>query len=681
MKGPSPLQYGSEICFMQPNLQTHTPSKKKTIKKAKTRPSGVLRFAPIHQKTTLGIGKVQADVASFLYPLFAYDLIQLKGKVIMAPPVLSFFTEIVLHVDIYLNEDFFIVCENDKKIRQIPEYAMISDAIGDLIDYAELSSSLKDHRTDTFSAFEDFQIDQLLQADQMRILQLPEHDEHSEYLKCSLRGYQKQALGWMLQREKGDTENAQDNGRLHPLWSSFRCQDGFEFYFNKFCFQVSRKMISAVPASSGGILADEMGMGKTIEVIALLAHQKSAEGCNSKTLIVTPMSLMSQWKSELDEHSTLTSMVFYGHQRLSIDLQSLLKDKIDVVLTTYGVLASESSEETSELFAVDWRRVVLDEAHFIKNRATNQAKAAFSLKCESKWCLTGTPVQNGLDDVFSLIHFIGESPWSEFSFWNRMISKPFQKQDQKALRRLHALLQPLLLRRTKAMRLENGQSLVTLPPKDQKVVCLEFTQEEHQFYQSLFRKSKKKFEGMVQQGDALSHFTHILELLLRLRQACNHPFLVLGVKQHFNDSEKSSGIRSRLLSHLRGDNANFSESYVDSLIDNLKGNDDERQCPICLDMMESPVISKCGHLFCPDCLFQVMGREESCMCPVCRAFVIKSELIRCSMDQSGLSVDDGWIDSSKTIAVVTNIKNALAKDETVKSIVFSQVWVCSSTYV
>ena len=116
-----------------------------------------------------------------------------------------------------------------------------------------------------------------------------------------------------------------------------------------------------------------------------------------------------------------------------------------------------------------WYRAVLDEAHIIRNRLTEQSKACFLLQAERRWTLTGTPIQNKLDDVFPLLHFLREDPWSDLGWWRRVIARPFEEHDERALQRLKAVLQPLLLRRTKDMKNSNGESILDLPPREEEV--------------------------------------------------------------------------------------------------------------------------------------------------------------------------------------------------------------------
>lgn len=121
------------------------------------------------------------------------------------------------------------------------------------------------------------------------------------------------------------------------------------------------------------------------------------------------------------------------------------------------------------LYKYKWKRIILDEAHYIKGRIIQTSKAVYSLEGECRWCLTGTPIQNGLNDLFSLLHFIRYTPWSEFECWSKYIIKPHDNGDENVYEVLRTLLKRIFLRRTKNSKDENGKSIIELPPKHSKI--------------------------------------------------------------------------------------------------------------------------------------------------------------------------------------------------------------------
>jgi DNA repair protein RAD5 len=170
------------------------------------------------------------------------------------------------------------------------------------------------------------------------------------------------------------------------------------------------------------------GLGKTVEIISLVAASRESEGRHERrladgslgggTLIITPMSILGQWEEEVQRHvapGALTCDVYYGGGRNRDNAARLTE--FDVVLSTYGVIQSEASDGRSDspLFQISWRRVVLDEAHYIKNRTTATAKAVFGLSAERRWAVTGTPLQNQLEDLVPPLPFISHPSRAVFS--------------------------------------------------------------------------------------------------------------------------------------------------------------------------------------------------------------------------------------------------------------------------
>jgi len=221
------------------------------------------------------------------------------------------------------------------------------------------------------------------------------------------------------------------------------------------------------------------GLGKTVMLLALILKHKEkqqAEGNSSKrlpTLVVAPLSLITQWEEEIKTKTSLSCRVCYGDQTKG---NSSLDDfDVDVVVTTYGKMQGEiqrrkkdpncTSDKGYGLLQREWLRVILDEAHCIKNQATLASKACCALKAQYRWVVTGTVIHNSLDDVFGLLKFLRHQPWCDAAFWKTAITSEMNstsKLDDSesgeseepsgttvALGRVRRLLGPLMLRRTK----------------------------------------------------------------------------------------------------------------------------------------------------------------------------------------------------------------------------------------
>lgn len=302
-----------------------------------------------------------------------------------------------------------------------------------------------------------------------------------------------------------------------------------------------------------------MGLGKTIQSIALILTNprpgpstdtsgrktvpKDVERC---TLVVAPLALIKQWEAEIKNRVSnshrLRVCVHHGGQRTK-NFQDLRK--YDVVVTTYQILVSEhgsSSEDPDGLqvgcFGLHWYRVILDEAHTVKNRNAKATKACYALRAEYRWCLTGTPMQNNLDEIQSLIKFLRIKPYDDLSVWKNQITKPMNNgRGGVAIRRLQVYLRIFMKRRTKDVLKQEGalnpggktegqENGFKITERKIENIAAEFSPEERKFYDKLEKRADKSLEQMMD-GHKIN-YASALVLLLRLRQACNHPHLVGG---------------------------------------------------------------------------------------------------------------------------------------------------------
>lgn len=307
----------------------------------------------------------------------------------------------------------------------------------------------------------------------------------------------------------------------------------------------------------GGILADDMGLGKTIQSVALillnprpasstdkgtLKRKLPSSKVGKSTLVVAPLALIRQWEDEIktkvDRSHALKVLVHHGSNRTKSATEL---SKYDVVITTYQILTSEhaASDHDREggvmtgCFGVHWYRVILDEAHSIKNRNAKSSLACCDLKSWHRWCLTGTPMQNNLDELQSLIKFLRIKPYCELSSWKQQIIQPIKSgRGGLAMARLHHYLNAFMKRRTKDVLKKDGALGKDSDGKtDFKIVKREvinvecsFNEQEQVFYDRLSDRATDKINAMMSEGG--KDYMGALVLLLRLRQACNHPSLV-----------------------------------------------------------------------------------------------------------------------------------------------------------
>ena len=391
----------------------------------------------------------------------------------------------------------------------------------------------------------------------------------------------------------------------------------------------------------GGILADDMGLpilamlrvdlanfrtglGKTIQSLALMLtnprpplsysastniKQTLSASVGKGTLIVAPLALIKQWEAEIkdkvSESHKLRVCVHHGPQRTKRfeDLK-----KYDVVITTYQILVSEHGSSSKRedgpqfgCFGLHWYRVILDEAHTIKNRNAKASKAAYSLKSEYRWCLTGTPMQNNLDELQSLIRFLKIRPYDDLHVWKDQITRPMsQGRGGIAIKRLQYYLKAFMKRRTKDVLKQEGalnpggrsddkagaNDGFKITARKVETVFAEFSPEERGFYDRLEQRTDQSLEQMM--DDKKMNYASALTLLLRLRQACNHPRLVDGNTAEDKDTLTTGQVSGRQ-SPRKAKVADQDIDDVANLLDGLSVQ--TRQCDTCLKVLSREEMS------------------------------------------------------------------------------------------
>ncbi|KAF8499268.1 P-loop containing nucleoside triphosphate hydrolase protein [Russula emetica] len=190
--------------------------------------------------------------------------------------------------------------------------------------------------------------------------------------------------------------------------------------------------------------------------------------------------------------------------------------------------APNGTEATSPLQSVHWFRVILDEAHSIKELNTVACRASCDLMADRRLCLTGTPVQNKLDDVFALIKFLKLSPLDDKATWTEFIGTPVKYGQPLGVARLQTIMGSITLRRTKESKTPNGQRILTLPPRREELRYLKFDAQEQELYDRFFNESKAEFHELSHKNEVMKNYVGILQKILRLRQICDDLELVKG---------------------------------------------------------------------------------------------------------------------------------------------------------
>ncbi|KAL6554095.1 hypothetical protein OROMI_019768 [Orobanche minor] len=548
----------------------------------------------------------------------------------------------------------------------------------------------------------------------------------------------------------------------------------------------------------GGILADEMGMGKTLQAIALVLLKRNilrglygqnlptSSSSSPKelppikgTLVVCPLVAVMQWVSEIEKFTSKGStkvLVYHGANRAKNHYQFA---EYDFVITTYSIVEAEyrkyvmppkdkctycgklfygdklkfhlkymcgpgairtakqakqkrkepkskkmsdfkgnaghgdgkkhgngekemetdypldysavagelSSARKSILHSVMWERIVLDEAHYIKERRSNTTRAVFSLQSSYKWALSGTPLQNRVGELYSLVRFLQIVPYSSyfckdcdcrtldyslaecpgcahknvrhFCWWNRYISSPIQDSGNDGCGReamlllKHKVLKSIVLRRTKKGRAAD----LALPPRIVTLRRDSLDMVEEDYYTALYNESQAQFNTYIAAGTVLNNYAHIFDLLTRLRQAVDHPYLV-----------------------------EYSLTAMERKGKTVENSKDEK-CGFCNDTEEDIVVTSCGHVFCKPCLIDFGASMGQNSCPSCskpltvdfttnkdsKELTSKTTIkgFRASSILNRIQLHD-FQTSTKIEALREEIRFMIERDGSAKGIVFSQ---------
>ncbi|KAF4625000.1 hypothetical protein G7Y89_g13166 [Cudoniella acicularis] len=574
---------------------------------------------------------------------------------------------------------------------------------------------------------------------------LPELDPDPRITTELLR-HQKQGLYFMTNKEKERVFCADEKGNS-SLWRLNINGTGQRSYYNVITGQEER---NSPPQVLGGILADMMGLGKTLSILSLIVHSLDTDAqqwaamspCAEKddrelcqvrkgktalpkieqtplvrncktTLLVSPLSTIANWEEQIKQHvkpGTLSYYIYHGSGRIK-DINKLAE--FDLVITTYGSVASEFNYRSKKkagnypLEEMNWFRIVLDEAHMIREQATQQSKAICRLQASRRWAVTGTPVQNRLEDLGALMTFLRVKPFDEKGGFAQYIMSPFKMCDPEILPKLRLLVDSITLRRLK--------DRINLPPRRDNLVKLDFSEEERAIYDIFAKNANDRVKVIVGQREKSlggKAYVHILQSILRLRLICAHGRDLLCEE----DLQVMSGLSRDSAIELDSDDEDDRPALSAKQAYDMYNLMIETNADICLtcnrkigtnDAVESDGEPKdeiighmtpCFHIFCPGCIDRYKTQMEEFAqgqsmvdCPICRQHIKLSyfALRQGGVDEegpktkgkggvkSGKDLDGYSGPHTKTKALIADLlaskmESELMPDEApIKSVVFS----------
>ena len=270
----------------------------------------------------------------------------------------------------------------------------------------------------------------------------------------------------------------------------------------------------------GGILADDMGLGKTIQMLSVIVDYAKSEN-RKASIVVSPSSLTLNWQNEANKFANeLKTIVIRGtlseRKRLIEEI-----DNYDLVITSYDLLKRDIEIYKEKNY--EFKYIIADEAQYLKNSSTKNAKAIKQIKAKTRYALTGTPIENSLAELWSIFDFIMPGYLFSYRKFKNMYETPIVKEeDEQTMAKLKMLIEPFILRRNKK------EVLTELPEKTVTVLNNEMNEEQKNLYISYLYRAKQEIAEKIELDGYENSQMQILAALTRLRQICCHPSLFIN---------------------------------------------------------------------------------------------------------------------------------------------------------
>ncbi|OXG23958.1 DNA repair protein Rad5 [Cryptococcus neoformans Tu259-1] len=503
-------------------------------------------------------------------------------------------------------------------------------------------------------------------------------------LLTNLLPHQSQALQWMITRENPQLPKDPSDPAVQ-FWVKQRGVGSKPDYWLNVATKTPQS--EAPQLGRGGIIADGMGLGKTLTTISLVLTTKNdpvGDKVSKSTLIVCPLSVLSNWEKQIRDHVAPSQLTFYTYHGAAKGLTAKKLGGYDIVLTTYQTVAGEdaavphigdapltkksrpNTKKSGPLTTINWKRVVADEGHQLKNPKAKMTVAFANLSAERRWVCTGTPIVNSPNDLGSLLTCLHMcAPLSNPQYFRALLLRPLSRGDPTASKLLQAVVSQILLRRTKDSKGANGENVVELPDIEFFRVPVKLDDETRKVYEEVLEHSKTRFEETLRTGEGAAN---VLSMLTRMRQLCLSLELI---PQSFLDEIRAPPASRNGASPTSI--ASLSNEETEALVKRLRQFvDDETECGICMDEVEfakDPAITDCGHPFCLPCIERVITGQG--LCPMDRHPIAHGSILRLPSDESVYlpSSQARPINSAKIDELVKYLR-IFPRDD--KTLVFSQ---------
>ena len=408
--------------------------------------------------------------------------------------------------------------------------------------------------------------------------------------------YQRRCLNWLRTRELETSPAISSWG-----WHRHQLKDGFTFHTSVFG-QISH--VAPNDAVRGGILAQEVGMGKTVEMLALIATNLKTE----PTLVVVPTTMLGVWQDEAAKHTPQLKVIKFHGPRRTKNMDDLRA--ADLILTTYRVVVNETDQHVPTIGSIRWGRIILDEAHELRSVQSKTTRAVCRLYAPLRWCVSATPWPKGMTSVLSMLSFLGISPFDEANSLGPVSAAQLivrnQQQDNPHL--IHQALKDLTWWQRKR------HVILTLPPVSEQFVDLPNRSQD--MYTYLLEAIKCRM--ITDDADpTINARTQLLHYTRWLRQAATHVALNrlsdFGILSLSSDQPSEMSTIDTFIQTLG--HANYDQGLRD-IIESWRNGDEI--CTICMDVIERPTLTPCNHMFCFNCIQSSYQHDPHKRCPLCR---------------------------------------------------------------